>query len=92
MGDHLRDQGLLEFRLDCGLGQLASLQELRTVEFCSESTMAAPMQLEVKDVEWMICNWKKLEAIHGVLNGDQEVDAQLKDLLGNHGIITCELT
>ncbi|KAF9361598.1 hypothetical protein BGX34_007058 [Mortierella sp. NVP85] len=42
--------GVLESRLDCELGQLARLQELRTVVFD-----------EMKDAEWMINNWKRLE-------------------------------
>ena len=55
------------------------------------TTVKPWQQLETEDVEWMIGNWKKLEAIYGGLNRDREVDAQLKEL-GNHGIITCELT
>jgi hypothetical protein len=40
----------------------------------------------MKDLEWMIGSWKKLKGIHGGLNRDLDVNAQLKDLLGNHGI------
>jgi len=79
-------EGLLEFRLDCGLGQLASLQELRTVVFYNGYTLKPWQQLEMKDVEWMIGSWKKLKGIHGGLNRDPDVNAQLKDLLGKHGI------
>jgi hypothetical protein len=32
----------------------------------------------MKDLEWMIDNWKKLKGIHGGLNKDPDVNAQLK--------------
>ncbi|KAK3805575.1 MAG: hypothetical protein J3Q66DRAFT_407583 [Benniella sp.] len=74
----LGDKGLLEFRLDCGMGQLASLQELRTVVFSRRYTMSEPMQqLEMKDVEWMIGHWKKLKGIHGDLNDDPQASKQV---------------
>ncbi|KAF9361600.1 hypothetical protein BGX34_007060 [Mortierella sp. NVP85] len=77
---------LLHFRSDCGLRQLASLQELRTVVFCHGYSVRRCQQLEMIDVKWMIGNWKKLKGIYGSLNSDREVTAQLEDLLGNHGI------
>jgi len=79
--------GVLGFRLDCGLRQLASLQELRTLVFDGGFTARPRQQLEMKDVEWMIDNWKRLKGIYGHLNKDQEVEAQLKDHLGNRGIL-----
>jgi len=81
------DEGVLEFRLDCGLGQLASLQELRTLVFDGGFTARPRQQLEMKDVEWMIDNWKRLKGIYGHLNTDLEVNAQLKDRLRNHAIL-----
>jgi hypothetical protein len=79
--------GVLEFRLDCGLGQLASLRELRTVVFYNRSTFGRTQRLEMKDVEWMIDNWKRLVAIYGRLNRDPEVETHLIDLLDDHGIL-----
>jgi hypothetical protein len=79
--------GVLEFRLDCGLGKLASLRELRTVVFYYGSMFERTQRLEMKDVEWMIDNWKRLEGIYGHLNWDPEVETQLMDLLDDHGIL-----
>jgi hypothetical protein len=79
--------GVLEFRLDCGLGQLASLQELRTVGFYHGSKVKRSQRLKMKDVEWMIDSWKNLKGIYGHLNRDPEVETQLKDLLKYHGIV-----
>ncbi|KAF9343712.1 hypothetical protein BGX34_006447, partial [Mortierella sp. NVP85] len=81
------DEDTLEFRLDCGLGQLASLQALRTLVFDGGFTARSRQQLEMKDVEWMIDNWKRLKGVYGYLNTDPEVDAQLKDRLRDHAIL-----
>jgi hypothetical protein len=35
----------------------------------------------MKDVVWMIDNWKKLNGIYGHLNRDLKAEAQLKDIL-----------
>jgi len=77
---------VLDFRLDCGLGQLASFHELRILRFHTEITRT--QQLGTKDVEWMIDNWMKLGGIYGHLNRDPGVEDQLKDALKSHGIDT----
>ncbi|KAF9362685.1 hypothetical protein BGX34_005663 [Mortierella sp. NVP85] len=78
--------GLLEFRLECGLRQLESLQELRTLQFGYRAFTR--QTLGVDDIEWMVGNWKKLECIDGDLSPDREVDDQLKGILKSHGIKT----
>jgi hypothetical protein len=82
------DGGVLEFRLDYGLAQLASLKELRMIRFSyilydPELTQ----QLGRDDIEWMTDNWKNLKGIYGCLNRDPEVEAQLLDLLEHRGIL-----
>jgi hypothetical protein len=78
--------GVLEFRLDWGLGQLARLQELRIVEFHHGTKSEHKQRLEMKDIVWMIDNWKRLKRIGGCLNRSSEVDVQLKEVLRSHGI------
>ncbi|KAF9344414.1 hypothetical protein BGX34_005695, partial [Mortierella sp. NVP85] len=84
--NHDNGEGVLEFRLDCGLGELAGLQALRTVVYYDAFAVRLRDQIEAKDVEWMIDNWKKLKRIRGVLNINPVVEAQLTDLLKNYGI------
>ncbi|KAK3805593.1 MAG: hypothetical protein J3Q66DRAFT_445901 [Benniella sp.] len=72
---------VLEFRLDCGLGELARLQELRIVEFHHGSKSEHKQRLEMKDIEWMIDNWKRLTRIGGCLNRSSGIDVQLKEVL-----------
>ncbi|KAF9348983.1 hypothetical protein BGX34_002128 [Mortierella sp. NVP85] len=76
--------GVLEFRLDCGLRQLACLHELRTVEFYHGPEFERKQRLEVNDIEWMIDNWKRLKRIGGRLSRDPEVEVQLKEVSWNH--------
>jgi len=78
----------LQFRLDCGVEQLACLQELRTVGFYSGYHVERKQQLGTKDVEWMAGNWRKLKAVNGNLNKNPEVDRQLRCVLRSHGIDT----
>ncbi|KAF9347248.1 hypothetical protein BGX34_003287, partial [Mortierella sp. NVP85] len=80
------NDNVLEFRLSCGLGQLASLKELRAVGFHFESG-TEKQRLGVEEIEWMIDNWKKLKGIYGHLNKDSAVEARLKCLVENRGIL-----
>jgi hypothetical protein len=72
----------LAFRFDCGLGRLASLQQLTDLQFGLERFP----QLGMEEVAWMVDNWKKLKRINGCLNSDKEVRAQLESVLESHGI------
>ncbi|KAK3805524.1 MAG: hypothetical protein J3Q66DRAFT_445832 [Benniella sp.] len=84
--------GLLEFRLECGLRQLQSLQELRTLQFGYRSFTGQTQRLGIDDIEWMVGNWKKLECIAGDLSPDREVDERLKGILKSHGINTYKVS
>jgi hypothetical protein len=91
MGNSFDDgsgDGVLEFRLDCGLGQLANLRELESIGFHRGIKTEQRQRLEMKDVEWMIENWKKLRTVYGKLSRDPEVETQLKGVLKSNGIST----
>ncbi|KAF9351402.1 hypothetical protein BGX34_000580 [Mortierella sp. NVP85] len=82
------DNNVLEFRLDCGLAQLASLKELRALGFCHEMYGIEQVQrLGANDIGWMMDNWKNLKGICGCLNRDPEVHARLKDQIEHRGIL-----
>jgi hypothetical protein len=82
------EDGELEFRLDCGLAQLASLKELRAVGFSTERYgVLQARRLGANDIEWMMDNWKNLKGICGCLNRDPKVRAQLKDQIEHLGIL-----
>ncbi|KAF9351400.1 hypothetical protein BGX34_000578 [Mortierella sp. NVP85] len=82
--------GVLEFRSHYGLGQLASLQELRAIGFYWGDDFDKRQQLRRTEVEWMIHNWKNLKGIYGLLNDDDEVHDEYMDLLSHHGILVGE--
>ncbi|KAF9362687.1 hypothetical protein BGX34_005665 [Mortierella sp. NVP85] len=85
------DDDVLEFRLDCGLGQLGSLQEMTTLRFYGTGYLVKRTQrLGIEDVEWMVSNWKKLKYVTGHLSRDQSVDEQLKGVLKSHRINAVE--
>lgn len=72
---------MLEFRLDRGLGQLASIQ-LKYIMFGA----AYVAQLGMEEVEWMATSWKRLKQINGKLNDDPVVEMSLATALQGHGI------
>jgi hypothetical protein len=87
--DNLR---VLEFRLENGLGQLASLSQMRAVVF--ENDMQGYRmdedgfeeivnrkyfpQIGVDEIAWMKLNWKKLGRLSGFLNSDFTLAAKLE--------------
>jgi len=79
-------EGILEFRLEYGLGQLASLQELSTIEFLHDHYQNYEPQLGMEEVAWMAGNWKKLEAIGGCLNSDKRLQSKLAATIESLGI------
>ncbi|KAF9347743.1 hypothetical protein BGX34_002916 [Mortierella sp. NVP85] len=90
MGDTLSfaaDDGVLVFRLDCGLGQLVTLTELTRLGFIIYGYRAEMNQrARVEDVQWMVDNWKKLKEIKGSLNQDSGVEIQLQGILTTRGV------
>ncbi|KAK3819575.1 MAG: hypothetical protein J3Q66DRAFT_334924 [Benniella sp.] len=79
-------EGILEFRLEYGLGQLASLQELSTIEFSRGHYQDYEPQLGMEEVAWMAGNWKQLEAIGGCLHSDERMESQLATRIQSLGI------
>ncbi|KAF9357337.1 hypothetical protein BGX34_009420 [Mortierella sp. NVP85] len=78
----------LELRLDRGLGRLASLKQLMSLDFSSDSDDDSSPELTVEDVRWMVENWGNLKRISGRLNSDKVVAAQLKKIIKSYGITT----
>ncbi|KAF9349384.1 hypothetical protein BGX34_001833 [Mortierella sp. NVP85] len=78
---------VLAFRLDCGLRQLASLQQLTTLSFDQWNREDIYMpQIEKDEVSWMLNNWKNLKIVAGRLNKNLELDASLRSIIESHGI------
>ncbi|KAF9359096.1 hypothetical protein BGX34_008542 [Mortierella sp. NVP85] len=75
---------MLEFRLENGMEQLASLQQLIAIGFGDTS----PPQMGQRDVIWMLANWKKLRTIAGRLNDDPVIDRKVKSVFKILGIDT----
>ncbi|KAK3805568.1 MAG: hypothetical protein J3Q66DRAFT_422841 [Benniella sp.] len=80
-------EGVLNFRLDCGLKQLATLKELALVIFPASKSDTMVQRLEMEDVEWMMNNWKNLKAIQGTLNCTNSVlNQDLHEMFVSHDI------
>jgi len=78
----------LKFRLDLGLGHLASLKQLISIGFSQASKYAYTPELGMDEMTWMLNNWKQLKNISGSLNSDPHVTTQLRHALQSHGIST----
>jgi len=83
-------EGELDFRLDCGLGQLASLKELTWLKLSKPvlRSVIKMQRLGMEDVEWMVNNWKKLKEVQGELNSTRSIEAELRNMFASHGICT----
>jgi hypothetical protein len=77
---------VLKFRLDCGLGRLASLQQLNYIWLCSSRSDRRNPDLGMEEVEWILEHWKRLEVMKGCFNREREVRTQLRKVLKSHGI------
>jgi len=82
--------GLLECRLEHGLGQLASLQRLKRLWFYTPSNCARDTHLGMKEVEWILNNCKQLEKVLGYLSMNSELRAQFQSAFESHGIRIAE--
>ncbi|KAF9357334.1 hypothetical protein BGX34_009417 [Mortierella sp. NVP85] len=76
----------LEFRLDCGLGRLASLQQLNCLCFGRLRSHSHYPQVDIGEVAWMVEHWKKLKCISGPLNSHNEVRNAIVSVFESHGI------
>ncbi|KAI8362152.1 hypothetical protein B0O80DRAFT_435171 [Mortierella sp. GBAus27b] len=80
--------GRIQLRLDLGMGQLASLQQLRDVQFLHDygSREHSHPQVGKEEAEWIVENWKNLKMIKGNFNSDKEEDRRSKAVLARHRI------
>jgi hypothetical protein len=80
--ESFEEERVLEFRLENGMGQLASLQQLVTIGF-GDTQRHIPYfpQMGQRDVIWMLANWMKLRTIGGQLNDDPTENRRLKGVL-----------
>ncbi|KAG0221780.1 hypothetical protein B0O80DRAFT_472323 [Mortierella sp. GBAus27b] len=72
-----------DLRLLSGLGQLATLQRLRTLRFT-----ATEQRMRDEDVEWMANNLPELKLVLGRLHSDEREHRRLEKILERHGIAT----
>lgn len=77
---------VLEFRLDQGLGQLASLHKMGWVMFEQAESQSNVPQLGPKEIEWIQLHWKGLFNITGVLSSDPQLNIKLNQMLVVLGI------
>ncbi|KAF9923742.1 hypothetical protein FBU30_006202 [Linnemannia zychae] len=66
----------IQWRLDSGLSQLSTLQQLRTLR-CEKTFQSARLE----DVQWMLQNWPRLRELTGPLTHDLDARKILIDLL-----------
>ncbi|KAG0246447.1 hypothetical protein B0O80DRAFT_493171 [Mortierella sp. GBAus27b] len=76
----------LQFRLDRGMGQLASLRQLRDI--CYISNRYSGPQIGKEEVNWILDNWKSLARMRGSLNENMALNNEVKEELRRQGIST----
>ena len=76
---------VLKFRLEYGMGQLASLRELTTFHFVSDID-GCYADLGMAEIEWIKDHWKKLKRVKGSLNSCNTTHYNLKVAFEEHGI------
>ncbi|KAI8603772.1 hypothetical protein EDD21DRAFT_368119 [Dissophora ornata] len=77
-GPYIRE---LDFRLQNGLGELASLKEMRRLQHKGTRQL-----LGVEEVEWIVAHWTKLKTVYGSLNMDPAINIALKGFLKSYGV------
>jgi hypothetical protein len=85
---HYGSEDILEFRLENGMGQLATLKQLTSLGFERSRNGTYASQMGQDEVLWMLANWKKLKSIAGKLSDDPEEDRRLKLVLWYLGVKT----
>jgi hypothetical protein len=83
-----RNKGVLEFRLGCGLNQLAALKQLTRVCFIGGRLGEYMPHIGVEEVAWMVDHWKNLKVLTGNLNKDSALGDQLRTAIESYGIST----
>lgn len=83
---NVEGRDVLKYRLDCGIGHLADLRLLRTLDFDDCHSRPYTPQLGVEEVEWMATHWKHLQFVSGEFNKDPEKSAEVGSALQLRGI------
>jgi hypothetical protein len=76
--ESFEEEHVLEFRLENGLEQLATLQQLKSIHFDDLEGRPYIPQMRKNEALWMLTNWKNLKRITGELNDDPSIDRKLK--------------
>jgi len=77
---------VLVCRLSCGLGQLASLQQLTFFGLNTPMYNYLNSGVGMEEVQWMLETWKQLRTIKGALSQLSETRIQLESVFESHGI------
>ncbi|KAF9352896.1 hypothetical protein BGX34_011915 [Mortierella sp. NVP85] len=77
---------VLMCRLDCGLGQLASLQQLTFLWLYTPLYNYLNSGVGMEEAQWMLETWKQLRTIKGALSQMSETRIQLESVFESHGI------
>jgi hypothetical protein len=77
---------VLKFRLEDGMGQLASLQELTSFQFLPNGYWTWQIELGMEEFEWIKEHWKRLKMVKGRLNSSSTVSSHLKVAFEELGI------
>jgi len=78
--ESFEEEHVLEFRLENGLEQLATLRRLTTIHFVESEARSYIPQMGKDEASWMLTNWKSLKTITGELNDDPSIDRKLKSV------------
>ncbi|KAF8941351.1 hypothetical protein EDD21DRAFT_376687 [Dissophora ornata] len=76
----------LDFRMQSGLGALASLQNLKYL-----SVYNTRQWMGIEEAEWILAHLRNLDLIRGSMSPDKDNNTKLKKLLWDHGVRTAGL-
>ncbi|KAF8941350.1 hypothetical protein EDD21DRAFT_376686 [Dissophora ornata] len=76
----------LDFRMQSGLGALASLQKLKCLNVYNTRQW-----MGIEEAEWILAHLRNLQLLRGLMNPDQGINSRMKKLLFGHGIKTVGL-
>ncbi|KAF9425489.1 hypothetical protein BGZ76_003210 [Entomortierella beljakovae] len=71
----------LDFRLERGMEQLASLKNLTQIDFYRTT-----QEIGSREVEWILHHWRRLEVIFGRININNDISELLDNRLRDRGI------
>jgi hypothetical protein len=75
-----KEEGVV-LRLECGLGQLAGLEDLESVSVFP----GCAQKMKRDDVEWVRAHWRRLKVLEGNLHPMEEVSEAIREVLTARG-------